>query len=206
MAQERTGGFCNYCARPVLVERQATNHVLHLLLTIFTCSLWLIIWVLASIKIGGWRCTVCGQPAKRPLSTMDYALGAVAVGIAGLFVFGLVVTAIVAALPTRLDSRPASTTEAPKPAVPAPPAEAPAAKPKAEVPDALATYRVNVGMTAFNATNGAEQGRIVGVVYEGKGKARRIVYQIVHRGKVRTHPADNVIVRDVPSTVANPEP
>ena|GEM_PF-719304 len=58
MAQ--TSKFCPTCNRQTLWARPATNHILHLLLTVFLCFTWLPIWILASIKIGGWRCQGCG--------------------------------------------------------------------------------------------------------------------------------------------------
>jgi hypothetical protein len=61
MGYEETSKFCGYCNRQVLARRQGTNHILHLLLTIVTGGLWLIIWILISVKIGGWRCSSCGQ-------------------------------------------------------------------------------------------------------------------------------------------------
>lgn len=44
----------------MMVTRPATNHLLHFFITFLTCGLWLVVWILASIKIGGWRCTRCG--------------------------------------------------------------------------------------------------------------------------------------------------
>ncbi|MHC4239959.1 MAG: hypothetical protein ACYSUC_09440 [Planctomycetota bacterium] len=44
---------------------KGTNHVLHLLLTLVTGGLWLIVWILCAIKIGGWRCVQCGSNAGR---------------------------------------------------------------------------------------------------------------------------------------------
>lgn len=67
MAQQEATGFCRGCNRQVLVRRKGTNHVLHLLLTVVTCGLWLVIWLLSAIKIGGWRCTVCGMKCGRSL-------------------------------------------------------------------------------------------------------------------------------------------
>jgi len=43
------------------------NHVLHLLLTILTAGLWSIVWLLASIRIGGWRCEHCGSRVRRSM-------------------------------------------------------------------------------------------------------------------------------------------
>jgi len=67
MAQQEATGFCKVCNKQVMVRRRGTNHILHLLLTIFTAGFWLIIWILCSIKIGGWRCTQCGSKAGRDL-------------------------------------------------------------------------------------------------------------------------------------------
>ena len=72
MAQQKKGGFCKKCDKDVVVFRKGTSHVLHLLLTIMfgwlTAPLffigalvWLVIWILLSIKIGGWRCDACGS-------------------------------------------------------------------------------------------------------------------------------------------------
>lgn len=66
VAQEATG-FCKACNRQVMIRRKGTNHVLHLLLTLVTLGLWVIIWLLMSIKIGGWRCSECGLQVSRDL-------------------------------------------------------------------------------------------------------------------------------------------
>ncbi len=58
---EYRSGFCAVCGAQRKVERPGTNHVLHLLLTIFTCMLWLVVWFLVSVQFGGWRCTFCGS-------------------------------------------------------------------------------------------------------------------------------------------------
>jgi len=61
MALEYKSGFCKKCNQNRKVERPGTNHILHLLLTIFTAGFWLIIWILSSIRFGGWRCGACGS-------------------------------------------------------------------------------------------------------------------------------------------------
>jgi hypothetical protein len=61
MAEEKKRKYCKDCEQKVLAVRPGTNHVLHLLLTICTAGLWLIIWVLVSAKIGGWKCPICGR-------------------------------------------------------------------------------------------------------------------------------------------------
>ena len=60
MSNQKTQMYCNTCKAHRLVERKGTNHILHLLLSLLTGGIWLIIWLLSAIKVGGWRCTVCG--------------------------------------------------------------------------------------------------------------------------------------------------
>jgi len=60
MAEEKSTAFCETCNAQRLIVRPGTNHILHLLLTLVTFGLWLIVWIFGTIKIGGWRCSVCG--------------------------------------------------------------------------------------------------------------------------------------------------
>ena len=68
MGVEFSSRFCKTCDTQRKVERKTPNHILHLLLTIFLGAftfgigsiIWIIVWILLSIKIGGWRCSVCG--------------------------------------------------------------------------------------------------------------------------------------------------
>lgn len=55
-------GFCDYCKRPVLGRRDGVNHVLHAIISIFSCGLWLIVWlifVLADSR-NEYACPTCG--------------------------------------------------------------------------------------------------------------------------------------------------
>ena len=61
MSYQQKSKYCLYCQKQVLVNRPGTNHLLHLILTLVTGGLWLIIWILCSIKIGGWKCCRCGS-------------------------------------------------------------------------------------------------------------------------------------------------
>ena len=65
MGFQETGGYCESCERDVMIRRQGTSHVVHLIISLVTLGLWLPIWILASIRIGGWRCTICGNRAAR---------------------------------------------------------------------------------------------------------------------------------------------
>lgn len=56
------GGYCSNCKKNVMTQRNTPNHVLHLLLSIFTVGFWLIVWLLVTVGAsGGSRCTECGQ-------------------------------------------------------------------------------------------------------------------------------------------------
>lgn len=69
MATEYESGYCNNCKADRKVERKATNHILHLLITVilgfFTMGIgsiiWICVWILSSIKFGGWICSTCGS-------------------------------------------------------------------------------------------------------------------------------------------------
>jgi len=62
MGIEQTQQHCPDCNEGVLAQRSGVNHILHLLLTIVTGGLWLIVWILISIfHFGGWRCSKCGK-------------------------------------------------------------------------------------------------------------------------------------------------
>ncbi len=61
MADQEKSGMCKVCSKQVMVRRKGTNHILHLILTLLNFGLWVIIWILISVKFGGWRCTQCGS-------------------------------------------------------------------------------------------------------------------------------------------------
>ena len=64
MGFQETGGYCDDCDRNVMIRRQGTSHILHLFLSIITAGLWIPIWLLSSVRVGGWRCIVCGSHAS----------------------------------------------------------------------------------------------------------------------------------------------
>lgn len=57
---DQTTQFCPVCHRQSLFARPSTNHIFHLLMTVFLCGWWLPIWGLSFFKFGGWRCQSCG--------------------------------------------------------------------------------------------------------------------------------------------------
>jgi hypothetical protein len=64
--------------------------------------------------------------------------------------------------------------------------------------DSAATYRANIGKTAFNATNGTEIGRIEDVAQVNGAW----VYRVNREGRIINSPVDNVVVKETPSAVA----
>jgi DNA-directed RNA polymerase subunit RPC12/RpoP len=67
MGYAEATGFCKTCDRKVMIRRRTPNHILHLLLAIVTAGLWIIVWVLVSLQIGGWRCSQCGTRTARKM-------------------------------------------------------------------------------------------------------------------------------------------
>lgn len=61
MGMQFKSGVCKNCGESRKVERKTANHILHLILSILTAGLWLVVWLLITIQIGGWRCSTCGS-------------------------------------------------------------------------------------------------------------------------------------------------
>jgi hypothetical protein len=61
MAMKYKRGFCKDCNKDVKVFTKAPNHILHLLLSIITAGIWLIVWIMACISHDPWRCDECGS-------------------------------------------------------------------------------------------------------------------------------------------------
>ena len=59
MAHEQAMGSCAGCGAPTMHIQQKPNHVLHLLLSIFTLGLWIPIWVLVGLFPGKPQCGTC---------------------------------------------------------------------------------------------------------------------------------------------------
>lgn len=62
---------CKRCGKPTIHLAQHPNHIMHLLLTVFTAGLWLIVWVFAAAGTQKPQCTVCG---KRNSQLKSFAL------------------------------------------------------------------------------------------------------------------------------------
>jgi len=66
---EYSSGFCHTCNQNRKIQRKEPNHILHLLITLvfgfFTMGIgaivWIVVWILLSIRFGGWICSTCGS-------------------------------------------------------------------------------------------------------------------------------------------------
>lgn len=67
MGEEMSQKYCSRCEGYVLALRQKPNHILHLLLSIITGGLWLLVWlfVVWGKSTTDWRCAQCGQELSR---------------------------------------------------------------------------------------------------------------------------------------------
>lgn len=54
---------CRTCGQKRLFAKEKQSNVLHLLLTVLTCGLWLPVWLLVAVLVAfrPYRCTVCGE-------------------------------------------------------------------------------------------------------------------------------------------------
>ena len=61
VSQQETSKFCADCNKQVLARRPGTSRARHLLLTIATCGLWSIAWIVDTLRRPGWRCSECDR-------------------------------------------------------------------------------------------------------------------------------------------------
>ena len=61
MPIEQTQRHCKSCGRQTLHQRQAPNHLIHAIVTLFLCGLWIPVWILVSIFRGSYRCQISGK-------------------------------------------------------------------------------------------------------------------------------------------------
>lgn len=67
MPLEQYRAWCPYCESTRLFTRPAPTHLIHLVITLFTCGLWILVWFAVSIScaFGRWTCNVCGcEPGR----------------------------------------------------------------------------------------------------------------------------------------------
>lgn len=66
MSTTRMQRHCMTCGQPRLFEKPGPNHILHLLLTVFSGGLWIPMWVIITLfcSLTPFRCTVCGGDGR----------------------------------------------------------------------------------------------------------------------------------------------
>lgn len=54
---------CHDCDKNVIGEKQTPNHILHLILTVISAGLWVVVWIIiAAISAGReYQCRACGS-------------------------------------------------------------------------------------------------------------------------------------------------
>lgn len=54
--------YCKHCDATMPCEKRSPNHVLHIILSVLTIGLWLVVYALMAIESSGhsWRCQKCG--------------------------------------------------------------------------------------------------------------------------------------------------
>ena len=62
---KQASAICAHCG-PVLGQKNTVNHVLHAILTLFTCTIWgLVLLILVLVNLAEpYLCTRCGQPVQ----------------------------------------------------------------------------------------------------------------------------------------------
>lgn len=61
MSVQVSNKFCKVCGKNVKITRNGRNHILHLLLTLITAGLWLLVWIPLLLTSEPWRCNECGN-------------------------------------------------------------------------------------------------------------------------------------------------
>lgn len=178
------GLHCAICGKQTLHKKAGSvNHVLHFLITFFTCGLWGLVWLILAVTQSNapYVCTFCGNqsmqglwpgPAARAANpeagTRGFMIaGAIIAGLIGLIVVKSVVTSHLA----KRRAAPPSTTTALTPATSTlPRAEPPRRRnPSNEALAALsATKRDSILKTTI-VSAGEDCGRVERVVYKGIG-------------------------------------
>lgn len=89
MSDKKSRRYCKQCQGDVLAIASKPNHILHLLLSVLTAGVWLIVWFLIAVRGGGsWLCNSCGAKTSQ-ISKWHY----VAFSLWGLiFLMALVVS------------------------------------------------------------------------------------------------------------------
>jgi DNA-directed RNA polymerase subunit RPC12/RpoP len=64
---EYNSRFCPHCEQQRLFVRNGVNHLVHAIVTLLLCGLWLPIWIIAMLSEDPWCCSVCGWSPGEPM-------------------------------------------------------------------------------------------------------------------------------------------
>ena len=70
MGTEYSTAYCKHCDDNVKTIRKTPSHLFHLIMSIVTCGVWLIVWFFVSWGHEPWRCSQCGKPVAGVLETL----------------------------------------------------------------------------------------------------------------------------------------
>lgn len=61
MPQETTAAYCHHCRTQTAHVANTPNHLVHALITLFLCGIWLPVWAVICLLPTHWNCTRCGS-------------------------------------------------------------------------------------------------------------------------------------------------
>ncbi len=65
MPSDQVVVYCKNCKKSTVQVKQRANHILHLLLSVVTVGLWLIVWFFIALFTSDTpTCTICGNEVK----------------------------------------------------------------------------------------------------------------------------------------------
>lgn len=91
---EITRRWCPTCEDHVAMERPQVNHVLHFLISMFTCGSWVFVWILLALTNFNWRCRVCGSRAGISPASLKIAALGLLIPLGALVTFGFLLSGI----------------------------------------------------------------------------------------------------------------
>jgi len=91
MGTKQGSDFCYHCNEQVLTQQETPNHILHLLLTILVCGLWLPVWVVICACVKPARCSTCGLALATPTNWVLGVLVAIVCAVGALLIVASII-------------------------------------------------------------------------------------------------------------------
>lgn len=61
MGTEYSTAYCKHCDDNVKTIRKTPSHLFHLIMSVLTCGVWLLVWASVASEKETWRCSQCGS-------------------------------------------------------------------------------------------------------------------------------------------------